>query len=241
MPTKCFKPIFGKKIRVSKMDQSCRPVITGECSEVVTDGFASLTLSSETEDGVTITTRKANGAICINYKGPDSFLRFTLEMEFCGVDPDLLSFMTNMNAYADWAGDIAGVTVYEGAVDKKFGLEIWTGIDGTVTDPDVEEASGYVLLACVNAGVIGDITVDGENAVTFSMSGAYTVSGNAWGVGNHRVLMNPDGDGVGEPWPDFLPEALLPTEPMLIMETGVAPPPSACGCVAYAADPAPTP
>jgi hypothetical protein len=233
MPTKCFKPIFGKKIRVSKMDQQCRPVVTGECSEVVTDGFMSLTLSSETEDGVVVTTRKANGAICINHKSPDSFLRFTAEMEFCGVDPDLLSFMTNMNAYADWAGDIAGVTVYEGPVDKKFGLEIWTGLAGDV-DPDLDEASGYMVLGCVNAGIIGDITVGGENAVSFTMSGAYTVSGHQWGVGNHRVLLN---DGV----PDFLPEPLLGTEPLLIMETGVAPPPSACGCLAYTADPVPAP
>jgi hypothetical protein len=226
-------------MRVSKMDSGCRPVITGDCSEVVTDGFMSLTLSSETEDGAVITTRKASGAICINFKAPDSFLRFTAEMEFCGVDPDLMSFMTNMQAYADWSGDIAGATVQEGAVDKKFGLEIWTGLDSPVLAEYDEEASGYIVLPCMNAGVLGDIAIDGENAISFTMTGAYTVSGNAWGVGNHRVLMNPDGGGVGEPWPDFLPEALLPTEPMLIMETGVAPPPSACGCSAFTADPAP--
>ena len=229
--TKCFKPIFGKRIRVSKMDQTCKVVTVGDCAEIVTDGFISLSLSSETEDGAEIIVKKANGAICVNYKGPDSFKRFTLEMEFCGVDPDLLSFMTNMSAYADWAGDIAGATAYEGEVDKKFGLEVWTGLAGDIIEgPGVEEASGYVVLACVNAGVIGDITIDGENAVSFTMTGAYTVSGNQWGVGLHNVLLNA---GV----PDVLPEALLPNEPMLIMETGVAPPPSACGCAPYIADP----
>lgn len=240
MPTKCFKPIFGKRIRVSKMDSSCRPVTDGDCSEIVTDGFISLSLSSETEDGTEVITKKANGALCVNHKQPNSFKRFTLEMEFCGVDPDLLSFMTNMATYADWAGDVAGATVYEGTVEQRFGLEVWTGVTGDeAVDPSWEEASGYVVLACVNAGVLGDITVDGENAVSFSMTGAYTVSGNAWGTGLHRVVMNPDGGGTGTPAPDVLPEALLPTEPMLIMETGVAPPPSACGCIPYAADPAP--
>jgi hypothetical protein len=230
MATRCFKPIFGKRIRVSKMDQSCRAVTGGDCAEIVTDGFVSLTLSSETEDGVVVTTKKASGAICVNFKAPDAFLRFTLEMEFCGVDPDLLSFMTNMTAYADWAGDIVGATVYEGAVDEKFGLEIWTGLANyeAPTGGTIEEASGYVVLPCVNAGVLGDITIDGENAVSFTMTGAYTVSGHQWGVGLHNVLMNGS-------TPDVLPEALLPTEPMLIMETGVAPPPSACGCAAFAA------
>jgi hypothetical protein len=228
MTTRCFKPIFGKKIRVSKMNSCCQPVTGGDCAEIVTDGFISLSLSSEVEDGAEVITKKASGAICINHKAPDSFKRFTLEMEFCGVDPDLLSFMTNMTAYADWNGDIAGATVYEGTVEEKFGLEVWTGLAGEACPTGVEEASGYVVLPCVNAGVLGDISIDGENAVSFTMQGAYTVSGNAWGVGLHNVLLN---GGT----PDVLPEALLPTEPMLIMETGVAPPPSACGCTAFAA------
>jgi len=228
MTTRCFKPIFGKRIRVSKMDSSCRAVTGGDCSEIVTDGFISLSLSSETEDGAEIITKKANGALCINHKNPNAFKRFTLEMQFCGVDPDLLSFMTNMTPYQDWAGDVAGATVYEGIVDEKFGLELWTGLADAVAPSGAEEASGYVVLPCINAGVLGDITVDGENAVSFTMQGAYTVSGHSWGVGLHNVLMN----GTT---PDLLPEALLPTEPMLIMETGVAPPPSACGCQPFAA------
>jgi len=228
MSTRCFKPIFGKRIRVSAMNACCQAVTGGDCAESVTDGFISLTLSSETEDGAEVITKKANGAICINTKQPDAFKRFTLEMEFCGVDPDLLGFMTNMTPYEDWNGDIAGATVYEGTVESKFGLELWTGLAGDACPTGVEEASGYVVLACVNAGVLGDITVDGENAVSFTMTGAYTVSGNGWGRGVHPVLLN-DGD------PDLLPTPLLPTEPMLIMETGVAPPPSACGCSTVAA------
>jgi len=208
------------------MDSSCRAVTGGDCAEIVTDGFISLTLSSETEDGAEIITKKANGAICVNHKSPDAFKRFTLEMEFCGVDPDLLSFMTNMTPYADWAGDIVGATVYEGVVDEKFGLEIWTGLAGDAAPSGSEEASGYVVLPCLNAGVLGDITVDGENAVSFTLTGAYTVSGNAWGVGLHKAVMK---NGA----PAVLPEALLPTEPLLIMETGVAPPPSACGCAGF--------
>jgi hypothetical protein len=226
--TKCFKPIFGKRIRVSKMDASCHAVTGGSCAEINTDGFISLSLSSETEDGPEIITRKASGALCINHKSPDAFKRFTLEMEFCGVDPDLLSFMTNMTAYPDWAGNVTGVTAYEGTVDQKFGLEVWTGLAGGdgPTGAGVVEASGYVVLACVNAGVLGDITIDGENEVSFTMQGAYTVSGNAWGVGLHNVTLH---NGV----PALLPEALLPTEPLLITQTGVAPPPIGCGCIPF--------
>ena len=226
MATRCFKPIFGKRIRVSKMNSCCQPVTGGDCVEIVTDGFISLSLSSETEDGTEVITRKANGDLCINHKSPDSFKRFTLEMEFCGVDADLLSFMTNMSPYTDYAGNVSGATVYEGTVDEKFGLELWTGLAGDACPTGVEEASGYVVLGCVNAGVLGDIEVNGENAVSFTMQGAYTVTGNQWGRGLHNVVLN---GGVAAK----LPTALLPTEPLLITETGVAPPPSACGCTAF--------
>jgi hypothetical protein len=229
MSTRCFRPIFGKRIRVTKMTNTCAPVTTGDCKEIVTDGFISLTLSSETEDGAEIIVKKASGALCINHKNPDSFKRFTLEMEFCGVDPDLLSFMTNMTAYADYDDNIAGATVYEGEVDEKFGLEIWTGLANFTPEAGdvVDEASGYIVLPCINAGVLGDITIDGENAVSFTLQGAYTVSGHQWGAGTKTVVMD---NSLPTPIAKVLPEPLLPTEPMLIMETGVAPPPAACGC-----------
>ena len=228
MTTQCFTPIFGKRIRVSQMDSLCRAATGGACAEIVTDGFISLSLSSEVETGAEVITKKASGALCVNVKAPDAFKRFTLEMEFCGVDPDLLSFMTNMASYGDGLGNVIGATVYEGVVTNKFGLELWTGIASTApTGLGWVEASGYVVLPCVNAGVLGNVTIDGENAVSFSMTGAYTVSGNAWGFGVHKVWNNAAGTAV------VLPEAILPTEPMLITQTGVAPPPSACGCKAF--------
>jgi hypothetical protein len=226
MTTRCFKPIFGKRMRVTKMNSCCLPVTGGNCAEVVTDGFISLSLSSEVEDGAEVVVKKASGAVCFQQKAPDSFKRFTLEMEFCGVDPDLLSFMTNMSPYTDWNGDIAGATAYEGVVDQKFGLEVWTGLAGDACPTGVEEASGYIVLGCVNAGVLGDITVDGENAVSFTMQGAYTVSGHGWGVGLYPVVLN----GAV---PALLPTPIMPSEPLLILETGVAPPPVQCGCKAH--------
>jgi hypothetical protein len=229
MATQCFTPIFGKRIRVSQMDSLCRPVTGGSCAEIVTDGFISLSLSSEVEDGVEVIVKKASGALCVNVKAPDSFKRFTLEMEFCGVDPDLLSFMTNMTAFGDGLGNVIGATAYEGTVTNRFGLEVWTGIASAApTGLGWVEASGLLTLPCVNAGVLGDLTVDSENAVSFSMTGAYTVSGNAWGFGVHNVWNNAAGTAVK------LPEAILPTEPLLILQTGVAPPAAACGCRAFA-------
>ena len=71
--------------------------------------------------------------------------------------------------------------------------------------------------------MVGDIEINGEDAVNFSMTGAYTSGGNGWGVGPYDVVLN----GAATPVPSPLPTALDPYDHLLMMDTGVAPPPSA--------------
>lgn len=221
--THCYIPILGKRLRVTELD-SCGNVNSAGTvdSAVVTDGFITLSLSAETEDGAEILTRKADGSICVNEKLSNSFKRFTVEAEFCGVNPFLLSLVTNASIYEDYDEDLAGITVAAGTIEKWFALELWTGLSGTACLPGVAFSGGYVILPFVVAGVLGDITVDGENAVSFSMTGAYTKSGNNWGVGPYNVLLDDNGDSA------VLPTALNSLDHFLLIDTALAPPPSAC-------------
>lgn len=216
----CFIPVLGKRIRVTPLDNCGTVPVSGE--QVSTNGFITLTLTSEVEDGTEIITKKADGSLCVNEMTDASFKRFTVEIEFCGVDTDLLAAVTNADQYPDAGGDSIGIVVPEGTIDKRFALELWTGLSGAACAAGEEEASGYLLLPFVAAGVLGDITVDGENAVTFSMTGAFTKGGNGWGVGPYDVVMDAGTPGA-------LPTALDPLDHLLLIETGVAPPPSACG------------
>lgn len=189
MTTHCFIPLLGKRLRATELD-ACGLTLTGG-RYIATDGFITISLSSEVEDGTEIIVRKANGSLCVNEKMADSFKRFTVEIEFCGVNPSLLSIVSNAKPYLDYAGDVAGFTVAEGEITKKFALELWTGLSGQACLPGMtDEASGYMLLPFVSAGVLGDIEVGGEDAITFSISGAYTKSGNQWGVGPYNVVRN---------------------------------------------------
>ncbi|HEY1319089.1 MAG TPA: hypothetical protein VGF32_02530 [Streptosporangiaceae bacterium] len=224
--THCYIPVLGKRIRVTKLDNCCAPPAAAAVDAwLATDGFITVTLTAETEDGAEIITKKANGGLCVNEKLADAFKRFTAEIEFCGVNPSLLALCTNAEPYADTDGDIAGFTVPEGTIDKRFALELWTGLSGQACAPGAEEASAYLLLPCLQAGVLGDITIDGENAVTFSMTGAYTRGGNGWGVGPYDVVLDAT---VPPGTPSALPTALDPLDHLLILDTGLAPPPSAC-------------
>lgn len=215
-----FQPILGKRLRITKLDECGNPSAPGECGFVVTKGFISLSLSSDVESGNEIVTRTADGDLCVNERMADSFKRFTMEITWCGVDPCVLDLVTNAQPYTGaTATDILGMTVPEGKVEGRFALELWTGLSGQACEPGVEEASGYLLLPFVNAGVLGDLEVNGENAVDFSLTGAFTRGGNAWGTGPFDVV----GDATGIPGP--LPTAVDPLDHLLLISTDVAPPP----------------
>jgi hypothetical protein len=224
MTTHCFIPLLGKRMRVTELD-SCGAILA-DAEQLSTDGFITVNLSSEVEDGTEIIVKKASGALCVNERQASSFKRFNVEMEFCGVNPSLLGIVSNATPYEDYAGDIAGFTVSEGELNKWFSLELWLGISGNVCAPGAEEASGYMLLPFVVGGVLGDISIDGENAVTFSLTGAVTKGGNTWGVGPYNVLM--DNTDPALPVPAALPTALDPYDHLLLIDTAVAPPPEAC-------------
>lgn len=193
MSTRCFAPLLGKRIRVTTVD-SCGALPATATPNVVlaTDGFISVSLSAETEDGVEILTKKADGSLCVNEKFADSFKRFTVEATFCGVNPSLLSMISNVETYLNYAGNIGGFTIAEGRLNTYFALELWTGLAGGACSPTLAEAGGYMLLPFLAGGVLGDLEVNGEDAVNFSVTGMYTKGGNQWGVGPFSVM-----NGIG--------------------------------------------
>lgn len=217
--TRTFTPVLGKRIRVTALDNCGRTPDVGTDDVVaVTDGFITVTLSAEVEEGTEIIVKKADGSLCVNERLASSFKNFTIETEYCGVDPGVLSLTTNAEIYENYAAVAAGIVIPEGLIDKRYALEMWTGLSGAACAEDVEEASGYMLLPYVQAGVVSGLTVDGENSVSFTVTGSYTRGGNGWGVGPYDVL-----DDGGTPSP--LPTALDPLDHFLLIETGIAPPP----------------
>lgn len=213
--THCFAPVLGKRLRITELADD--GTIPPDAMQVTTEGFITVTLSSQIEDGAEILQRNANGSICVNEKMADTFKRLNVTVQFCGVLPGALTMTTVAEPYQDANGELAGFTVPESELSEKFALELWTGISG---DPS---SYGYMLLPFVQGGAIGEeITVDAENAVNFSLSQAYTKGGNQWGSGPYDVVSTGSGPGP-------LPNLLETDDHLLVMDTSVAPPPSDCG------------
>lgn len=218
MPTHILNPLRGKAIRVTKLDSCGRYIPGASASMLATDGFVSISLSAETEDGSEFMSRKANGSFCVNERTSPAFKNFGVELNFCGVNPALMSLVTNATPYSDYAGDLAGFTVPEGDINKWFAIELWTGLANTACAAGSAEASGYILLPFVQAGVLGDIEINGEDTVDFSMSEAFTKGNNSWGTGPYNVVYNQSGVA------SKLPTALSPYDHLLMMDTGLATP-----------------
>lgn len=233
MATQCFTPLFGRMIRVTALDECGEYPIDGTpCASVTTRGFTTVSLTSETEDGTEIVVKRADGSICVNERANNSFKRFMADITFCGVDPDLLSFLTNAEQYEDYAGDVIGITVPEGEIAKRFALELWMGLTGQACAPGSQTAGAYLLLPFMCSGILGDLEVTGESQIDFSMTGAYSMGGNGWGVGPYDVILNDDATPVA----DVLPTALDPLDHLLLIQSGVTAPIEACGCQSMNAD-----
>ncbi len=220
--THVYVPILGKRIRITTLDV-CGNVPAGGTvgSVLATSGFITVTLQADVEKGAEILQKKADGSLCVSEMLTSSFKRFNVDIDFCGVNPSIVGMVSNAKPYNDANNDVAGFTVGEGAITKKFALEIWTGLAGQACLPGTAEASGYLLLPFIQSGVPGDIVINGEKAVDFTLQGAYTKGGNTWGVGPYKPVMNATSVASA------LPTALAPTDHLLMIDTGVAPPPDA--------------
>jgi hypothetical protein len=215
------KPFKAPIMRVTRLNPDGTPPTSGTPgSQLATAGFISVSLTAQVQDGTDITSTRADGSFCISERTAAQWQRLNVEMELCGINPQLLALITNAETYQDYAANDAGIVIAEGTLDKVFAVEFWlnnSGAPGTYT---------YLLLPMVRAGVLGDISITGDAPVAISMTGGYTIGGNAWGVGPYDVMT----DTTQDPAP--LPLGLDSLDHVLIVNTDVAPPPETDGIAA---------
>lgn len=215
MATQCFGVVRGKRVRVTELDVCGVPVTGG--SFVVSDGFVSVELTSELEDGDEYIQKNADGKLCINERAPDSLKRLNVTVTWCNVDPDIINLITGYPLEMD-DSDAVGFRIQEGEADTRWALELWTGLTGAGCDEEGNVQYGYFLLPLVTGSTLGDITIENANA-TFSTTG-YTEGNSGWGVGPYNVVGSPAAP---------LSVAIDAIDHALIRTTEVAPPAAVCG------------
>ncbi|HEY5421314.1 MAG TPA: hypothetical protein VIL10_11295, partial [Marmoricola sp.] len=182
MPKK-FALVRGRVMRVTRLD-GCGGVVLGPDSVVTSDGFITVGLTANTDEGTTISVTNAAGKICILDQPCPQFTGYTAEVAFCGVDPDLYNLMTGQPVVLDANDDAVGFKMNSGvdACDSGFALEVWSNVPQAACEPGAEAQYGYMLIPFLRGGIIGDFTI-GNDAVNFTLSGAASKDGSQWGVG----------------------------------------------------------
>lgn len=227
MSSQCFSLVRGRALRVTKSD-GCGRVLLGPSSQVTTEGFISVGLTANNEEGETISVTNAAGKVCILDEPSPSFTGYNIEVAFCGVDPELFSLMTGQPVVLNADGtDAIGFRMNSGINlgDSGFALELWSNVPVAACDASGGSSYGYFLIPFAQGGVLGDFTVE-NGAINFTLTGATSKDGNEWGVGPFDVVR--DGGGAAGP----LLEALDSKDHLHMQLTTVAPPAPSCGAVA---------
>jgi hypothetical protein len=224
-----FPLVRGRTMRVTAVDGCCAPKYGEEDSQVVSEGFVSVALTAQINEPEEILVTNAAGKTCVRDPGCPEFQGYGVEITFCEVSPCLFSIVTGQPVVLDTNGDIVGFRMNSkvSVCDTGFALEVWMGVPGVACSGDAG-AFGYLLLPCLQGGVIGDFTIENA-AITFTVTGANTKDGNGWGTGPYDVV----DDGAGGAGP--LPDPLDVDDHLYAIFTTVSPPVPTDGCIAVPA------
>lgn len=223
--SRCFAPVRGRALRVTRLDGCGRPVY-GDGSVAVSEGFISVGFTGNNTETEAIEVTNANGRNCVNVPSATNFQNYTLEIQFCQVDPAVFALLTGQEVITDeTTGDLIGFSV-NSDIDTEstgFALEVWTGTPGggACSDEASQGQFGYLLVPFAQGGTLGDFTVE-NGAITFTVSGAQTKVGSAWGRGPYDVQLI---GGIASP----LERPVLSADHLRVLLTEVAPPEGYCG------------
>jgi hypothetical protein len=208
----------GKVFRVTRVDECGEPVETGTAAGYgVAEGFISVTIGSEYEDGESFRERDADGRFYVNQEDEPDFLNHVVSIEMAGIDGEMATLLTRARAELDAAGDVVGYRTYEGKVQTPFALEVWTGVAGDPCDETGDQLYGYILLPLLTGGKVGELTVQ-NGVINLTIEDAKTRGFSRWGVGPYNVVA-----GAADA-PSPLAVAIAADEHKLLRWTTIAPP-----------------
>lgn len=230
MTSVCYTPFKVPRIRATLLT-SCGVPQTGSCSTVVSDGIISIEMTKQYEDRQEFFVKNGDGQFCVKETNPPILKWINLVVTLCNVDPELVNIMTAEPLVADDAASPqnTGYSTQEGsAANANFALEGWTRITNSGASCTGGVEYGYVLFPWIVEGTVGDTTHQNDT-VSFVVN-ARTHSNSLWGTGPYMVDYsdNPAGSTTRIP----LLTSITSTQHHRMFLSRLAPPTSACGCVA---------
>jgi hypothetical protein len=230
MPSQPWPSIRVDRMRITKEDVCGVPVI-GPATTTVSDGFASIAISPQYEEGTETVAKNANGKIDWVDKPKDELKYLSVNIVFNKVHPDIFATIMGQPIVLDGAGNSVGIRLGD-TVRTAFGLEGWTNVPGVACVES--EPFGYVLLPFLRGGRLADFTLSVEQA-TFTIENSITQQNSPWGKGPYDVDLQAPVAPATVGVPGKLLTAIGAKHHIDMHKTLVAPPALTDGAVALAA------
>ena len=247
-PAVCSAYIGARRMRVTSLNR-CGRFRNHPRGYAVSSGFVSVEIGNEVEEGEDYSLKGADGDLCVSEKGQDSIKWMTIKMEFCRVDPDVLTLMNpTWKLVTNAHGQATGFRIGQRMSDTDgFSLELWPkasgGGAGCEDEDDDEEdpnfpldPGGHFLLPWVIATAPESWTLNNGTA-TFNIRGR-TKIGSRWGRGPWAVtrdvhgqptnLLVPIENGFGSSGVTT-PDGTYDPDHFHADHVTLAPPPARCG------------
>lgn len=220
----CAKPLQGETMRVTRLDVCGNPDF-GECAYAVSEGYVSVTMTPNSEEGERFLQRGANGNAIVNQRGRPILNWYDVSIVFAEVDPELFTIITGLEPYMDDQDRVIGFPVTESEfATANFALEAWMGNAEEACLPGALPFYGYNLLPWVTEGALtGDLVIQND-LITFTVAGR-TRKGTPWATGPYDVVLLEAGT------PSPLHTAIPDDTHHLPIWTQLAPPTASCGCL----------
>lgn len=191
MVAQCGAAAQGTVLKLVKLDTCGAPVTGASSAVVVTEGYISVEAEPQYEDGDEIRTRKANGKLCINKKGPNQYVSSNLTINLCVLDPDasVIIFGSRLLLASSVTG--TGAAYGYNNPEAHFSMETWQPLSGPgACDPNTG-AQRYVYWAWMHVwnAKVGSFSIE-NGPLELAAEAETTYPSALWG----------DGPGTGTSW-----------------------------------------
>ncbi|MGY4103427.1 hypothetical protein ACW2Q0_28270 [Nocardia sp. R16R-3T] len=229
MATLCWESFRGKVGRYTTLD-ACGAPVAGTKNTLVTDGFVTTEYAAEYEDGEELSMKKADGRFAFPPEKDDDQLKwFNVNIQFTGVNPDLLGMILRQPLVMDRDGAAVGIRIGQ-VVPSDWALETWTTIPGKACAGSAKPY-GYFLAPWMHGGRLASFTIQ-NGAAEFKIENARTQAGSLWGSGPYNVDLHDAVVETDPPVPGKLLTPILADQHLDLHLTYVPPPTPACAATA---------
>jgi hypothetical protein len=143
----CGPAVQGTVLRLVKLDVCGIPVTGASSAVVVTAGYTLINPEPQYEDGDVFRTKRADGRLCVNHVGPNSYANSNITANFCVLDPDAGTLVTGSRLITTNSVTGTGNAYGYNNPEAHFSLETWQPLSGAGRCDPVTGLQRYVYWA----------------------------------------------------------------------------------------------